>query len=97
MTAHPCCVSYLLEKGADANAPNATNDTPMLAAASKNHPACVKALLAAGARHLIVNKGGDTPLSLAVRVPRARAASCPRGELTGARGGGRSPSRARRW
>lgn len=44
---------------------NLTNDTPMLAAASKNHPGCVEALVAAGARHLIVNKSGDSPLSLA--------------------------------
>ena len=58
---------YLIEKGADVNAANKYNDTPLLYAGQRERVRMMKVLLDKGAQPNTLNEQGQSPLFLAVR------------------------------
>lgn len=62
---HVEIVQLLLHSKADADAPNNTNDSPMLAGSSRGHKNVVQCLLDAKAKVGAANNSGDTPLLVA--------------------------------
>jgi len=60
-------LKQLLAQGAEINARNRKNETPLYLAAESNCLDCVKLLLARGADPSIANSGGVTPLEIAVQ------------------------------
>jgi ankyrin repeat protein len=64
--------AFLLNKGADPNAPGAGGDTPLIAAARANFGDAVGWLLGQGAKVDGTNKSGETALIVAVQLRQAR-------------------------
>jgi ankyrin repeat protein len=60
-------ITYLIEAGADPNAPDNSGVAPLHRAVRNRCSAAVRALLAYGADPLLTNKRGSTPLHLAVQ------------------------------
>ena len=67
-------VKRLLKLGADVNARNKMNETPLWNAASLNYPDMVKLLLKNGADPLVCDAMGETPLASARRNKSIEAA-----------------------
>ena len=64
--ANPEIVEFLVQHGADPNAPDVNGDTPLHLAAEAGSLATVRMFLDAGGNPLAENAKGQTPLDLAV-------------------------------
>lgn len=58
-------VEYMIEKGADVNAVDKDNSTPLMEAIPNGHKEIVDILIKAGAKVDVENRHGDTPLGTA--------------------------------
>ena len=80
---HADVAAFLIEQGADLDAPNAEGSTALHWAAVNGHAAVLRQLLDAGASRAVVNKNARTPLDEAIGANHADAAACLQGGLGG--------------